>query len=73
MTFRKIVAGSSSKFDSPVDPKGKGNKMFRKEWNKINNDTTSYTGGLLLQHFEVLNYQFIWNSSSFCNKFLHTE
>jgi hypothetical protein len=43
--------GSSSKFDSPIDPKGKAITMFRKEWNKINNDTTSYPTGLLLQHF----------------------
>ena len=64
---------SSSKFDSPIDSKGKGITIIRKAWNKIHNDTTSYPRRLPLEHFQVLNYLFSWNSSSFCDKVLHTE
>jgi len=46
-----IVVGSSSKLDISIDPKGKGITMFRKDWNKLSNDTTSYPRGLLLQLF----------------------
>jgi hypothetical protein len=51
VTFRMILVGSSSKLDSPIDPKAKGITTFRKDRNKLKNDMTSYTRGLLLQHF----------------------
>ena len=41
VTFRMAVVDSSSKLDSPIATKGKSITMFRKDWNKLNNDTTS--------------------------------